>query len=241
MNDKTVTAWQIFPNDNRVEIRPSTNERDWMDRTNNRFSYKCLPLLIANMHGWGVYAQNRIVVNWNGGLQTADINLKEDGQGTAQSLFGYGIVTLQIMHLITTPPGYNLYVTGMPNHIKKNITALTGVIETDWSPYTFTMNWQITEPNYDIVFEPGEPICWFFPVQRTLFDDFNYEHRNLAENPTLQENFYLFQTNRMNHKYSQSYNKGDYELNYFRGQMPDGSGCPISDHRTKLRLDGGKR
>ena len=34
-----------------VDIRPAPVERDWMDATNQRFAYRCLPLNIANAYG----------------------------------------------------------------------------------------------------------------------------------------------------------------------------------------------
>ena len=35
-----------------VDIRPAPVERDWMDATDQRYAYRCLPLSIANAHGW---------------------------------------------------------------------------------------------------------------------------------------------------------------------------------------------
>jgi hypothetical protein len=36
----------------RVEIHPAPLERDWMEATNPRYAYRCLPLNIANAYGW---------------------------------------------------------------------------------------------------------------------------------------------------------------------------------------------
>ena len=37
-------------------------------------------------------------------------------------------------------------VQGPINRPKDGIAALPGIIETDWSPYSFTMNWMFTRP-----------------------------------------------------------------------------------------------
>ena len=37
-----------------VDIRPAPVERDWMEATNQRYAYRCLPLNIANAYGWEV-------------------------------------------------------------------------------------------------------------------------------------------------------------------------------------------
>ncbi|WP_042832409.1 DUF6065 family protein, partial [Xanthomonas citri] len=35
-----------------LDIRPAPHERAWMDATEQRYAYRCLPLAIANAHGW---------------------------------------------------------------------------------------------------------------------------------------------------------------------------------------------
>lgn len=37
-----------------MTIRPAPLEREWMNGTNQRFAYRCLPLNIANAHGWEI-------------------------------------------------------------------------------------------------------------------------------------------------------------------------------------------
>ena len=37
-----------------IDIRPAPLERDWMDNTEQRYAYRCLPLSIANAHGWEI-------------------------------------------------------------------------------------------------------------------------------------------------------------------------------------------
>ena len=55
-------------------------------------------------------------------------------------------------------------VQGPINRPKDGIAALSGIIETDWSPYSFTMNWMFTRPGTPVRFEKGEPYCHIFPV-----------------------------------------------------------------------------
>jgi hypothetical protein len=37
-----------------IEIRPASARREWMDQTIDSFAYRCLPLNIANAHGWEI-------------------------------------------------------------------------------------------------------------------------------------------------------------------------------------------
>src|SRR5947207_8836618 len=117
-------------------------ERDWMDRTPNGFAYRCLPLNIANAHGWLILNTVPFIAEWNGdaGLDGVSISATADGPLLASSHFGSGVLTLSGNGLFHTEPGYDLLATGPFNSPKDAIQPLTGIIETDWSPFTFTMN-----------------------------------------------------------------------------------------------------
>jgi hypothetical protein len=99
------------------------------------------------------------------------------------SHFGSGIVTLHTGYLFETEPGFNMLVSGPPNHRKHGIVPLTGIIETDWSPYTFTMNWAFTDPGVTVRFEAGAPFCTFYPVERGSLEKFEPEIRPLEAAP----------------------------------------------------------
>ncbi len=102
------------------------------------------------------------------GWSPSDIKIKAtDGYPYADhfaaSNFTRGIVTFHTGYLFRTSPGWQLMATGPFNEPKHGIAPLTGLIETDWLPYPFTMNWQLTAPG-KVHFEKGEPVCLIFPV-----------------------------------------------------------------------------
>ena len=233
--DNKITAYRIFPNESRTRIEPASRRRQWMTETNSEFAYRCLPLNMANQHGWCVYSNNEIEFGWNGNNAVDAITVTKDGRGTAASIFGYGIITFHIMHLIQTSVDMNLYVSGPPNHFKPGIQALTGLVETDWSPFTFTMNWQITQPHKIIKFTPDDPICFFFPVPRGQIEETDIEFADLASDPVLQKQHEEFSDGRVAFYKSEEYQKGSWEKHYFQGKYPDGSKCPFN-HQTKLNL-----
>jgi hypothetical protein len=82
------------------------------------------------------------------------------------SHFGLGVLTWNIPFLFRTPPGYNLLARGPANMPKDGIAALEGVVETDWTVTTFTMNWRFTRAHYAVTFEQDEPIAMIVPVRR---------------------------------------------------------------------------
>jgi hypothetical protein len=125
-----------------------------------------------NAHGWVICCGSGFEAEWNGGQAPEDVLVfpVTEGTKTAYAHFGYGILTLAPKAMFRTEPGYNLWISGPPNTFKDGIQALSAVVETDWMPYTFTMNWKFTRPEHRVRFEKGEPYCFLFPVERGLLE-----------------------------------------------------------------------
>ncbi len=81
----------------------------------------------------------------------------------AVSHFGHGILTWRLPFLFRTPVDTDLLMRGPANSPKDGIAPLEGMIETDWSPATATMNWQITRPDHVVRFVADEPIAMIVP------------------------------------------------------------------------------
>ena len=228
----------------RPLIRPAPARRDWMDGTPDSFAYRCLPLNIANAHGWELLNPVAFDACWNGQSDTGAITIRPQAggpaEGVATSLFGQGIVTFHIPGILRTPPGWNLWVGGSPNHPKDGISPLTGIVETDWSPFSFTMNWRFTRPNHWVHFAAGEPICFFFPVQRGLLDDIEPAMAPIEAEPDLLRRFQEWSRGRDSFVLQMADQPPPapadrWQKHYYRGV--DASGKEqIADHRTRLRL-----
>ncbi len=225
-------------------IRPASTKRDWMDAAPESFPYRCLPLAIANSHGWEILSPCGFEVEWNGGLAPEDVVVRPD-RGARDSdrpvaLFGQGTFTLHIQGLFRTPPGWNLYVNGPPNRAKDGASPLAGIIETDWSPYTFTMNWQLTRPGLVVRFEENEPIAHLFPIERRTIETVEPRFLPIGDEPGLKADFDAWSRSRdafqqrMRDDPPASPSEKWQKL-YYRGLTPDGQ-CPVPDHQAKLRV-----
>lgn len=180
-----ITAYEHY--DMPSSLRPGTQRRDWMDDTREKFAYRCLPLTIANSHGWEVIGDTTFRAVWNGKPEPSGVqfDIKTQGQIMPSSHFGDGIITFTMPYLFRTDENIGLWVSGAPNQVKHGIQPLTGLVETDWSPMNFTMNWKITQPHVPVAFKAGEPVCFFFPLDRTLVDRIEPVIRPLSDNPEL--------------------------------------------------------
>jgi hypothetical protein len=222
-------------------IEPAPVRRDWMDASPQGFAYRCLPLTIANSHGWVVLGESSFDAVWNGGDTPGDIALKFTHQAGPPpvSHFGVGILTFHISALIRTPPGMNLWVSGPPNAPKDGIAPLSGVVETDWAPMTFTMNWRFTRPFHPVRFTAGEPVCFFFPVPRDIVTAMQPETRSLAEDPALHAAHHGWRQGRdgfnaaLKQPGSDAQAQG-WQRHYHRGMTPAGAEA-IHGHATKVQ------
>lgn len=225
-------------------IRPASPKRQWMDDAPELFPYRCLPLAIANSHGWEVLSNCGFEAEWNGGMAPEDVVVRPDAGSRPQdqpvALFGQGTFTIHVMGLFRTPPGWNLVVSGPPNSFKDGAAALSGVIETDWSPYSFTMNWRLTRPGHTVRFEENEPIAFIFPMQRAAIEDFHPGFERIDDAPELKAAYEAWSASR---DAFQQRMRDDppakpadkWQKSYYRGLTPDGV-CPVGDHKAKLKV-----
>lgn len=171
-----------------VEIRPGQPERDWMDEFSQRHAYRCLPLTIANCTGWELLTPVAFRATWNGGPALSDVTLASENdahKNFAASMFARGVLTFVPGWLFRTEPGWATWVGGPPNWAKHGAQPLTGIVETGWLPYPFTMNWRFTAPG-TIEFAAGEPFGMIMPVPHAAIDQCEPEIKALSDEPALE-------------------------------------------------------
>lgn len=240
-----------YPTTRRLSVRiePAGRWRDWINAMDERWGNRCLPLLMANEAGWVLLNPVGLEATWSGGPEPSSVHLEfEQEMGPprpVESHFGYGVLTWSVPYLFRTPPGYNLLVRGPPNWPKDGICPLEGLVETDWSVATFTMNWKLTRPGHTVHFEEGEPFCMIVPQRRGELQSFAPEVRDLASAPSIHAEAERWarkrdrlQVKKFLSKYAGEYEeyRTRWEQNYFRGLTPDGRAAP--EHQTTLKLPG---
>lgn len=227
------------------EIIPGRTDRDWMDAFSNRFPYRCLPLTMANSTGWELLVPEDITMEWNGGKLASDIIITGDRPGVhvehfVQSHFSQGIVTFHTGYLFRTPPGFALWATGAPNHVKDGIAPLTGLIETDWLPFPFTMNWRFTRPGV-VHFQKGEPFCFINVIEHRKTDEVQPVVKPIEADPDLLEQFKAWSESRA--RFNESLVNRDpaaikqaWQKFYHKGELPDQSEAPL-EHMNRRRVN----
>jgi hypothetical protein len=224
---------------------PGRPDRDWMDAFTARHPYRCLPLSMANTTGWELLCPFGFEAEWDGGLGADAIRFTPDADATlfdhfAQSHFTHGIVTFHTGWLFRTPPGWALRASGVPNRFKHGLAALEGLVETDWLPYPFTMNWAFTAPG-KVRFEKDEPFCFIQPVEHRRIEAFEPVRTSLDDDADLARQYETWRETRT--LFNNSMANGDpeaikqaWQRYYFRGEYPDQAEPRPESHVNKRRL-----
>lgn len=234
-----LTCFRMRPD--AAEIRPARRERAIFDA--NRHAYRCLPLVTANAAGWELLCPSGVTIEWNGGPTIADLRIACDDCFRLPfviSNFATGIATFELGWLFRTSPGYDLWAMGPPNDPKDGIAPLSGLIETDWMPYTFTMNWKMTRPGR-VRFEKDEPFCFLTPAQISSVADCRPIERSITDDADLLATLAAWTAERT--AFMDRFRAGDPEAlrnpwgrRYFKGEQAPGS---VTDgptrHFQKLR------
>ena len=227
------------------ELVPGRPDRDWMDAFTARHPYRCLPLSMANTTGWELLCPFGFEAEWDGGLGAGAIRFTPDADATlfdhfAQSHFTHGIVTFHTGWLFRTPPGWALRASGVPNRFKHGLAALEGLVETDWLPYPFTMNWAFTAPGR-VRFEKDEPFCFIQPVEHRRIEAFQPVRTSLDADADLARQYETWKETRT--LFNNSMAAGDpeaikqaWQRYYFRGEYPDQAEPRPESHVNKRRL-----
>ena len=224
-------------------IVPAPPTRAWMDAVTGRYVYKCLSMVVANQAGWFVLNPHALEVTWNGLPDQDALQKRQLTPGTpciAESHFGHGILTWRIPFLFRTPPEFDLLVRGPANSPKADVCALEGLVETDWSIATFTMNWKLTRPHTVVHFAQDEPISMLVPQRKHDLERFAPSAGPLESNPDLAQRYRAWQEDRDRDKqetierFQQGQIKTEFQRHYFKGTFADGTTAP--EHRIRLVL-----
>jgi hypothetical protein len=208
-------------------------KRDWF----SPHAYYCLPLTIANQYGFLIQSALDVEISWTDGTDDAVVtSLNQDnvGKQIIKSGFGSGIVTVQNMFALKTPPGINLMTIQPPNMYIPGCVAMSGVIECDNIRRDFTFNFKITTPNTTIVISKGDPLGAFRPIPRYFVDKFevedaaNYFSQELIANETAESGRLSIERETVDREKNHWSGR-----RYFNGEYTDGFKFP--DHQKRVR------
>lgn len=237
-----------FDEPKQLRIVPAATQRQWMIDTRDGFANRCLPLTMANQAGWWVLNRDAFRATWNGADGSDAITIQPLGTEPPFMVvthFGHGVLSWQVNFVFRTPPGWNLLVRGPANLPKDGISALEGVVETDWSVAVFSMNWKFTRPGVTVTFDRDEPFCMLLPQRRGELERVEPMVQPLAANVELHGHVKEWKLWRQHTRVAEMWARQrgaqegrtipiGFERDYIKGRSP--TGLRAEEHQTRLRL-----
>ena len=150
------------------------------------------------------------------------------------------MITFHPGYLFRTPVRWSMWVSGPPNHIKDGVQPLTALVETDWLPFPFTMNWIFTRPGR-VRFEKKEPFCFITLMQDKQLEDFELVQKTLVGDADLHGQYEARRARRDDSPNARLYKrdpaavKEAWQRYYFKGEMPTDAPAPKA-HVNKRRM-----
>lgn len=227
--EKTIALFRFeeFTNLNMEDIIKKPNKkRDWAPW----FVYNCLPFMVANEYGFNIVLNCDINFIWNGGDAKEDLQItyieNKETKGKlspeVKSDFGHGIITISTPFVLRTPPGINLMTISPPNEILKNLTVLTGSVESDNIRMPFTLNLRVQEPNVLTHIPAGTPLSTIIPIPRYFADGFTIKNaEDLFEDSVVVEEVNALYDHQFRREFQKEYEKqGDplFDRLYLKGR-----------------------
>jgi hypothetical protein len=243
-----LTCYTLENEEHLPKMIPGGPERDWMEAFGDRHPYRCLPLVIANTTGWELQSPYSFTAWWTGGPLKEDIQVRPDDdtpldivERFATSHFTKGVLTFHTGYLFRTEPGWDTWVGGAPNHVKDGIQALSGIVETDWLPFPFTMNWHFTRPGY-VSWKKGDPFCFVMPVPHHSLDAMQPILKSIETDQDLKRQYEAWGQSRnkfldnLENKDPETLKQG-WQRHYFKGDLVSGDQRPEGQvHVNRRRL-----
>ena len=238
---------ECFPMSPRPpDIVPGRPQRGWMDQFADRHPYRCLPMSMANSTGWEILCPvgfDRRVERRHGRRTTSSSprTTRFPTSTTSPSRTSrHGVLTFHPGYLFRTPEGWSMWVMGPPNHIKDGIQPLVGLVETDWLPFPFTMNWHFTRPG-KVRFAKGEPFCFITLAQDRQLETFELVQQRLEADEALLGQYEAWRKqrddfNKALFRRDPEAVKAAWQRFYFRGELPDDTGPAPKAHANRRRM-----
>jgi hypothetical protein len=225
--------------DDPQPLVPAPPRRDWMDAIAGGHAYRCLPLAVANTYGWQLLLPVDVTAEWNGGPRIEDITVACSRAHQAVSNFAHGILTFDVGYIFRTAMDFHLLVTGPSNACRDGVAPMTAVVETDWLPYSFTVNYRFTRPGL-VEWKAGEAYAQIFVVRAGVQERIRPIVRQLADNPQLAADHAAWRERRTDLR--RRIEAGEpaalrkaWDKDYYLGRYADGRATTAA-HASKVRL-----
>lgn len=150
------------------QIKQASFRRTWMDSTQNKHAYHCLPLTLANTSGWVIELEEETKVYWDG------TSLPKILSGNATAITP-GIIGFNLGWVIEAPD-YDISYGPVPNWFDLDARCLSALVDGCW-PDPVQANWLLPAEK-EITFKQGMPIVFITLQKKYVMEEMHWETNN---------------------------------------------------------------
>lgn len=218
---------EIVPN-SKVNIKPLSIKREWMNNLSNAHAYNCFPLSLTNGLGWGISLQEDISFIWDGidtDQEEGHINILS-GKEFVNEHRRSATLSIYTNSYFKTDEDTTMLTMPVPNTFNDEFIPYTTLMSTSFFQYPLPIALKIIKPNTVITIKANTPIVTIIPISLKNINNSEihiYDKIFNNEDNIKNENYA---------KVSQEYNKRG-EWTHFYRDATDENKVQIGKHEIK--------
>ena len=166
---------------NAAEIEQISIKRKWMDKTDNKHAYQCMPVSLANTLGWAISFPEDISFIWDGICDTQDSHIKIiKGHRYCSTARANATVSFNTYLTFKTDENITMLAMPVPNDFNENAQCFTTLISTSFYKSMLPIAWRILKPNVEITIPAGNPVAVVMPISLTELQNFEVDVQNAS-------------------------------------------------------------
>lgn len=206
-----------------ADIKQVSIKRDWMDKTDNKHAYQCMPVSLANTLGWAISFPEDISFIWDGISDTSDTHVKIiKGHKYCSTARANGTISFNTYLTVKTDENITTLIMPVPNQFNENAQCFTTLITTSFYKSMIPIAWKILKPNVEIKIPAGYPVAVILPISLTELQNFevNIEKESMLEkfHNEIQENLEYVKERSKLGKFTHLYRKAKNSKNEIVGR-----------------------
>jgi hypothetical protein len=153
---------------NQINIK-----REWMDQTEIKHAYHCMPISLANTLGWAISFPEEISFIWDGISDTSSNHVKIiKGDKYCSTARANATISFNTFLKFKTDEDITTLIMPVPNEFDENFQCFTTLISTSFYQSALPVAWRILKPNVEITIKENTPVAVFLPISLSNLNNF---------------------------------------------------------------------
>lgn len=223
-----MSSISVYKMGRSANLHQTKIQRPWMDDTDSKHAYRCLPVSMANTMGWSISYDFDISFSWDGVSDSSPDHVTLlQGKKVCSTGRGNATISFETGLIFRTDPDVTLLSISPPNYFIDGAQAFTSAVSTSFFKDTFPCAWYITKPNTIITIPAGTPVATVIPISLKGLSDISVDLHSSDEYLKTHSDYYSARSEYAK-EFSSIVSSGEWP-NFYRNGV-DHKGNKLGDH-----------